>query len=162
MTRLGEMGTVASLNPCHHRREGHSRDPGGIGRDPVRRCLGIITLLFFLGIPATGLAQDAGVPWSNLNPEEQQVLRRYSDRWDTLSPNQQERLQRGAREWIHMDPQQRERIRTRYERFRQLPPAEQERLRRTHRWYRNLPPDQRENLKRRWQNSPSRQHPRRR
>lgn len=150
------------LNPRHYRAERYSTGPGRIVICPVRCCLGIITLLFLLDVPAIGLAQDRGVPWSNLNPEEQQVLRPYSEHWNSLGPNQQERLQRGAREWIHMDPRERERIRARYERFRQLPPDEQERLRRTQRWYRSLPPDQRESLKRRWQNRQPRQRPGRR
>ena len=136
------------------------RGPGRRVTGPVRWCPGIIILLFLLGTPTIGPAQDRGVPWSHLNPGEQQVLKRYSDRWNTLSPNRQEHLHRAAREWIHMDPQQRERIRIRYERFR--PPAEQERLRHTHRWYRNLPPDQREDLKRRWRNRSSPRQPGRR
>jgi len=165
-------GALATVIPLHFycsRRRGDARGskapPAGLVRSSraiTNRCVLfglLISGILLLGIPTLSPAQDTGVPWTNLNPEEQRVLQRYSDQWDTLSPDQQERLQRGAKEWIHMNPQQQERIRSRYDRFRQLPPEEQERLRRTHRWYRNLPPDQREDLRRRWKNSPSRQRP---
>ena len=49
-------------------------------------------LCFLLGAPWSVYAEDTGVPWNQLGPEEQKVLEPYADRWDSMPPNKQKRL----------------------------------------------------------------------
>ena len=53
--------------------------------------IGILVLVIGV-MPAWAQGDQAGVPWSQLSPGEQQLLQRFSDNWDQLPPRKQQLL----------------------------------------------------------------------
>ncbi len=117
-------------------------------------------------------AAEGGVPWHELDKEEQAILGRLAEKWDDLSPERQQRLLKGARRWQAMTPQQREQAQQRLKSWKNLSPERRENIRKRYQWYKSLPPEEqarlkearqrylempeedRRELRRRWQNIP--------
>lgn len=71
----------------------------------------------------------AAVDWSELSPEERELLRKHRKKWDRYSSDNQERMRDGARRYLHMSPEQQRQVQDRKNRYEQLSPAEKKRLR---------------------------------
>lgn len=150
-----------------------------------RHKLVAIALLAGLGIAGGGVAQarpaggaqDAapGVqqaiapkPWSQLSPEQRDLLAPLKADWDTLPPRKQAHMLDRSREWLALPPPEREKIRERIARwhqmtpeqrklarenmrkFHQLPKAQRDQLHRAYQHFQRLPPAQRERLLEQW------------
>ena len=81
-----------------------------------------IMVVFLVWSPAWAQGDQAGVPWSQLSPGEQQLLQRFSDNWDQFPPRKQQRLRNGARRWGTMTPEERQEAKQRFKEWRSLPP----------------------------------------
>ena len=55
-------------------------------------------LLFGWSLAAWAQAEAQGVPWSQLNQQEQQLLQKFNQGWGQLPVDRQERLRNGARQ----------------------------------------------------------------
>jgi hypothetical protein len=62
--------------------------------------------------------------WQNLNPSQQQQLRRRFNEFQTLSPDQQRRVRQRFSQFQNMTPENKERLR---QRFRSLTPEQRTR-----------------------------------
>ena len=127
----------------------------------------IVTLAALL-LAGLATADDNGVAWNSLAPEQQKVLARFQGDWSTLTPERQERLALGADRWVHMDAEQRsaaqqrfgqwrklsddrrELIRERYQLYKSLSPEEQKRIRENYQRFRELRQERRELLRERF------------
>lgn len=111
-----------------------------------------------------------GIPWDQLNQDEQRILQRFNQNWDQLPAERQARLRNGARRWSNMNPDERDqarqrfrqwqqmqpdeqqRLRQRFERFRRMPPERREAIREARQWFRSLPLERRQELREQWRN----------
>ena len=57
-----------------------------------------IILLCGWSIAAWAQTDSQGVPWNQLNQQEQQLLQKFNQGWDQLPADRQERLRNGARQ----------------------------------------------------------------
>lgn len=73
-----------------------------------------IILLFGWSLAAWAQAESPGVPWSQLNQQEQQLLQKFNQDWDQLPLDRQERLRNGARQWSNMNPDERRTLRRQF------------------------------------------------
>jgi hypothetical protein len=100
--------------------------------------------------------------WSELTPEQQQILAPLAGEWDKLDPVRkkkwlgiakrypkmtpigQKRTQTRMKKWVNLSPEQRREAREKNRRFTKLPPEKRQEL--TKRWaeYQALPPSERQ------------------
>jgi len=134
-------------------------------------------VLILLGFFSGGFAQtvqwkdrdpQAGVMWSELSVDQQQLLSRFEKRWSQLPPQRQLVLARSSWRWLKMTPdqrnaakesieklhllteEQRQKIRERASHFQDLSPDEQQKLRDSYMEFRRLSDERRKALKEQW------------
>jgi len=121
-----------------------------------------------LAVSTIALAQEK-TPWSDLSPDERQVLlqmeQQIEQRWEELSGERQQLLRRGASRWLQMppsdcqsaetirqrfnslSPDQQQLINQRFRQFNRLQRGRQQQLRNTQRRFRDLPESERARLR---------------
>src|SRR6188768_782355 len=101
-----------------------------------------------IAVPVTAAEPVAqAIPWSSLNPAQQQTLSQFEPRWSQLPPERQLALSRGADRWGSMNDAQRERARDRFQRWRQLPEPRRQRARESWNQFQRLPPAEQARLR---------------
>ena len=114
---------------------------------------------------ALGQTNSPGVPWGQLSPSEQRVLKPLKETWNQLPAERQQRMLKGAKRWSGMsleqrqqakqrlkqwkqlDSQRKERIRKRFNKFREMPREKRQALRQKRRWFKSLPNTERQKLR---------------
>lgn len=86
-----------------------------------------------VGLWTTSAVAEPGKNWSQLTPEQRQLLQKaHEDRWNNMPAEQQERMLKGAERWQKMTPEEREQVRERREKFKDMSPEERAALREKH------------------------------
>lgn len=120
--------------------------------------IGMTVLLF------SGQVMADTVKWSELNRNEQTVLKPFADQWDKFSEKKQKSLRRWAAkspaerarikeryaDWNKLSPVQQKELTTQLNRYKQMPAAKRARLQAWHKWVKSLPVAEQNKLKQLW------------
>jgi hypothetical protein len=79
-------------------------------------------VIFFAQI---SLAQEKA-PWTDLSPQERQILQQLEPQWESLSAQRQQRLRRGANRFQQMQPAERSQARDQRQKFQNLSQQQQQ------------------------------------
>lgn len=89
-------------------------------------------------------------PWTDVAPEDRQVLAPLAGEWDRLPGYQQKRLQSAAKQYPKMQPIQRERFQERIHTWAAMTPEQRKAARETFKGMKKLSPEKQHELKERW------------
>ena len=78
---------------------------------PRRKTSALALALWF----CTTCAMAQAPAWDELNPEQQQILKKFEGNWETLPEQRRQRLADNAQRWSTMSPEERQRARTRHQ-----------------------------------------------
>jgi len=122
-----------------------------------------LALLFCCASFAAGPAKKNS-SWSELTPEQQQILKPLAEEWNTLeaqrrskwlgiakrypamTPTEQKRVQDRMADWVKLTPDQRQAAREQFRKIGRLPPAKREVVSQQWEEYQQLPPEVKKNL----------------
>jgi hypothetical protein len=102
---------------------------------------------------AQAAAQSAkkGLPWAELNSEQQQILAPLAPpHWDQLDPDRKRKWLGIAKRYPSMNPTEQKRVQTRMQKWAALTPEQRREAREKYRRMEKLPPEKRDNLSERW------------
>ena len=88
--------------------------------------------------------------WSELTPEQQQILAPLAGEWDKLEPVRKKKWLGVAKRYPKMTPIGQKRTQTRMKKWVKLSPEERREAREKYRRITKLPPEQRKDLSKRW------------
>ena len=72
---------------------------------------------------------EAGIPWSSLSQEEQDILKKHRRNWTGYQENEQHRLRDGARRYMKLSPHERDQVERKQKQYREMTPDERKQLR---------------------------------
>lgn len=130
---------------------------------------GLILVVFALSLaplpPAQAVVPELRQPaWSELSPEQKQILAPLSRDWDkmeafrkkkwlgiakrypTMKPEEQARVQRRMEDWAKLTPEQRSQARERYKSLKTVPPEQKAAIREKWEQYKELPEEEKKRL----------------
>ena len=123
-------------------------------RGRLPRLFGAVALV---GLIAAGSAhaldkdlKTPQTPWSQLSPQDQQVLAPLAGEWSQLPGYQQQRLRAAAKQYPKLQPIQRERFQERVHEWAAMTPDQRKAARETFQGLQRLPPEKQHELKQRW------------
>ncbi len=154
------------LRPAHRRLSGQGIPE--LAFDCSRRQLTLAAAFaaaLALAVPPVAAQIPLASPrWSDLPPQERQVLAPLAPDWDRLdaerrqkwraiaqrypqmSPSEQQRVQQQMRSWAQLTPQERAAAREKYKSIKDLPPEKKNEVRQRWEEYQKLPPEKKREL----------------
>lgn len=87
----------------------------------MSRVVGSLVFLLLLAGSTWAQGDLPGTPWTQLSPDEQQVLQRFNEDWGQLPSEQREALRQARRWFKSLPPDRRQEMR---ERWQNMSPAE--------------------------------------
>lgn len=123
----------------------------------ARSILAALTVWLFL-VSGPVLAADSSKPprWSELNPEQKQILSPVAGNWDSMSARKRIKLLGVARHYQKMTPLEQQRVQAQLKDWDRLTFEERERARQRYREFKQLPPEKRQELKQKWRQKEAR------
>lgn len=117
----------------------------------ARSIVAALVLWLFL-VPGTSFAADPAKPprWSELNPEQKQILSPVSNNWDDMSARKRFKLLGVAKHYRKMTPLEQQRVQAQLKDWDRLTYEEREKARQRYRQFKQLPPEKRQELKQKW------------
>ncbi|MDO8892673.1 MAG: DUF3106 domain-containing protein [Sulfurimicrobium sp.] len=115
---------------------------------PIVAALAVWLLL----VSGASYAVDSAKPpqWSQLNPEQKQILSPVARNWDDMSARKRIKLLGVAKHYQKMTPLEQQRVQAQLKDWAELSPEERERARQRYQKFKQLPPEQRQELKQKW------------
>lgn len=139
---------------------------GCVGRGPFAHIVAMIASLRIrgrsvagaLGVVLLGCAVIAGAAqpakkdpsWSELTPEQQQILAPLAGEWNKLEPARKKKWLGIAKRYPKMTPTGQKRAQTRMKKWVELSPEQRREAREKYRSLNKLPPEQQQDLSKRW------------
>lgn len=112
-------------------------------------------LAFWLVLASTAAnAVDSGTKppqWSELSPEQQQILAPVAQNWNGMTSRQRVKLLGVAQHYPKMTSGEQKRVQTRLKDWEALTPEQREQARIKYQKFKLLPPEKRQEVKRKWQ-----------
>ncbi len=112
-------------------------------------------MLLALALPfdapaAKGAAPVHGPEWSQLTPEQQQILAPLANDWASIEGPRRVKWVEIAKHYPKMTPQKQARLQSQMKQWASLTPQERAEVRERYRKIQNLPPEKREEIRRKW------------
>ncbi|MDI1309187.1 MAG: DUF3106 domain-containing protein [Methylotenera sp.] len=95
-------------------------------------------------------ADEANVPWAQLNDGQRQILNPLASEWDTLRPWQREKMLDIARDYPKMSSKKQELVQKRLSNWSRMTPYERENARKSHQQFQSLSTDKKNELRQKW------------
>lgn len=117
----------------------------------MAKALAALTLWLCIAAPAFAAAVDKKQPiWSQLRPEQQQILAPLSTEWDKLDDIRRKKWLLLAKRYPKMKPEQQQRLQTQMQDWAKLTPAQRAVARDKFLKLAKEPPEKREAVKKKW------------
>ncbi len=137
--------------------------PGLLRRSLLKAGMALLAVMFaYSALAATPAKKNA--PWSELTPQQQQILNPLAGEWDSLdatrrakwldiakrypkmTPTGQKRVQNRMAAWVKLTPEERRKAREQYCKIGQLPPEKRDTVSQQWTEYQKLPDDVKKRL----------------
>ena len=91
--------------------------------NPITKAIAatLACLLLTLGVAAAASGQNPVPAWSELTPDQQQLLVSFKDKWNSLPTGLRERLSNNSRKWLDLSPEERSTVREQFKQWQQTP-----------------------------------------
>ncbi|HIO93108.1 MAG TPA: DUF3106 domain-containing protein [Leucothrix mucor] len=96
--------------------------------------------------------QSFAIPWENLNPEEQKILKPYSKQWGQMSNDRQIKLRNVSSVWLKMDENEKRTLKKRLKKLKGMKSDQRQHVKHWFQWYQRQASKAKEriNLRRNW------------
>jgi len=118
----------------------------------------ILGLCFALSAFAA-TAEKKQPDWSQLNPEQQQILAPLAGEWNNFDDRRRKKWLLTAKRYPKMKPDQQQRLQTQMQDWVKLTPEQRRTARENYKKLAKQPPEKREAVKRKWQEHQQKQAP---
>jgi len=116
--------------------------------------LKVIILLLWavlaMQISHVSIAQEKMVKWSELDAQQQAVLKPLAQEWDTLRPWQRAKMLDIAHDYPKMDAEKQALVQKRLSNWSRMTPYEREQARKHHQKFDTMTPEQKAELRKKW------------
>lgn len=115
--------------------------------------LAAIALALALALPARAEVLSEILPpnWTQLTPQQRQILAPLQSEWDSLDDGRRNKWLRIADRYPRMPAEEQQRVQTRMKQWTDLTPEQRRKARERYQRLQNISPKQREGLKEKWQ-----------
>jgi uncharacterized protein DUF3106 len=118
----------------------------------MAKALAALTLWLCIAISAFAAAADKKQPdWSQLTPEQQQILAPLSSDWNNFDERTRKKWVLLAKRYPKMKPQEQQRLQTQMKEWAKLTPEQRRIARENYKKLAKQPPEKREAVKQKWQ-----------
>ena len=118
----------------------------------MAKALAALTLGLCIALSAFGATAPKKQPdWSQLTPEQQQVLAPLSSDWNNFDDLQRKKWLLTAKRYPKLKPEQQQRLQTQMRRWAELTPEQRRIARENYKKLAKQPPEKREVVKQKWQ-----------
>jgi hypothetical protein len=118
----------------------------------MAKALAALTLWLCIAISAFAAAADKKQPdWSQLTPEQQQILAPLSSDWNNFDERKRKKWVLLAKRYPKMKPEEQQRLQTQMKDWAKLTPEQRRIARENYKKLAKQPPEKREAVKKKWQ-----------
>ncbi len=118
----------------------------------MAKALAALTLWLCIALSAFAAAADKKQPdWSQLTPEQQQILAPLASDWNNLDERRRKKWLLTAKRYPKMKPEAQQRLQTQMNDWAKLTPEQRAMARENYKKLAKQPPEKREAVKRNWQ-----------
>ena len=124
----------------------------------MAKALAALTLGLCIALSAFAAAADKKQPdWSQLTPEQQQILAPLSSDWNSFDERSRKKWLLTAKRYPKMTPEQQQRLQTQMKDWAKLTPEQRTIARENYKKLAKQPPEKREALKQKWKEDQQKQ-----
>jgi hypothetical protein len=118
----------------------------------MAKALAALTLWLCIALSAfAAAAEKKQLDWSQLTPEQQQILAPLASDWNKLDERPRKKWLLTAKRYPKMKPEEQQRLQTQMKDWAKLTPEQRDIARENYKKLAKQPPEKREALKRKWQ-----------
>jgi hypothetical protein len=110
----------------------------------------LVWTLFALQLSHVSIAQEKIVKWSELDAQQQSVLKPLAQEWDTLRPWQRAKMLDIANDYPKMDAEKQALVQQRLTNWSRMTPYEREQARKHHQKFETMTPEKKAELRKKW------------
>jgi hypothetical protein len=126
----------------------------------MAKALAALTLWLCIGLSAFAATADKKPPdWSQLTPEQQQILAPLANDWNNLDERGRKKWLLTAKRYPKMQPEEQQRLQTQMKDWVKLTPEQRQIARDNYKKLVKQPPEKREAVKQKWQEHQQKQAP---